>query len=120
MNGDEFIPFSENALRRIAQIIERKFQGGESVNISGLAALYDTFHPGIRNIHEFFGRAGCGQDFIIYDGEKDIYWSLAIIQKQPNGRAKLIRIIKQLCLIRIQFQFNNFFNSVLSQFYRYT
>jgi TIR domain-containing protein len=97
MSKDEITPFSENALRRIAQIIELKYQGIDSENVSGLAQLFDAYHPGVRKIREFFRRAGCGQDYVIYDGEKDTYWSLALIQRRPDGREKLIRVIEQLC-----------------------
>src|SRR6266566_8869710 len=97
MRQVEIIPFSENALRRIAQIIERKFKDVETDNISGLPALFDTFHPGMRNIREFFARAGCERDFIVQDDPKATFWSLTRIQNQPNGRDKLISIIEQLC-----------------------
>jgi hypothetical protein len=97
MKQVEFIPFSENALRRIAQIIERKFKDVEIDNISGLPAFLDTLYPGMINIREFFARAGCERDFIIQDGPKAIFWSLTRIQSQPNGRDNLSRIIEQLC-----------------------
>lgn len=87
---------TENALGRIAQIIKLKYQDIETENISGLTRLFDTYHPGVRKIREFFRRAGCDQDYVIYDGQQDTYLALARIQMQPSGRVKLIRIIEQL------------------------
>ncbi len=96
MSEYKITPFTENALRRIAQIIELKYQDIETENIPGLTRLFDTYHPGVRKIREFFRRAGCDQDYVIYDGQQDTYLALARIQMQPSGRVKLIRIIEQL------------------------
>jgi len=100
MNTVESKPFSENALRRIAQIIVRKYryQRAEDDDITTMPYIYDEFFPGRRSIRNFFGRAGCLKDFI-GSGEvlNSTFWSLAKIQSYPDGRAKLIRMIEQLC-----------------------
>lgn len=91
------IPFSEMALRRIAQIIELKYQGIETENISGLTQLFDMYNPGVRKIRAFFCRVGCDQYYVNSADQQDTYLALAKIQMQPDGRDKLIRIIEQLC-----------------------
>ncbi len=91
-------PFSENALRRIAQIIERKYDDQQNDNNStGIAQLFDTYHPNIRNIQRFLRRAGFPNEYTMYDGEEDTLWTLVNIQKQSDGKDKIIRIIEQLC-----------------------
>src|SRR6266566_994332 len=94
-NTFESKPFSENALRRIAQIIVKKFRYQRDDDNEN---IYDALFPGRRRICNFFGRAGCLRDFI--DSEEVLnstFLSLAKIQTYPNGRDKLIKIIEQLC-----------------------
>ncbi len=100
MNTVEAMPFSENALRRIAQIIIKKYrnQQDEDDDITSTASLYDALFPGRRNTRNFFARAGCLKDFIDTDEVlNSTFLSLAKVQTYPDGKAKLIRIIEQLC-----------------------
>jgi hypothetical protein len=62
-----------------------------------LTQLFDTFHPSVRKVRDFFRRAGCGQDYVIYNDQQNTYLALARIQMQSNGRVKLNRLIEQLC-----------------------
>lgn len=99
MGQVEIIPFSENALRRIANIIVNtvRQQKNEDEIFNADVMLYDLYFPDKRRIVSFFRRARLPEDLLSGFEQITTVEFLAKIQNRPNGRGQIIKIIEQLC-----------------------